>query len=120
MEIMVNTKQQRMKDFLFLHLCILWYTMTSILSKAASRYPFLSFKYLICFAGIFITLGSYAILWQQVIKRFKPSVGYSNKSVSLIWTMFFSALIFNERITLYNIIGAVIIITGVILVAQDE
>lgn len=94
--------------------------MTSILSKAASRYPFLSWKYLICFIGIFVTLGSYAILWQQVIKRFKPSVGYSNKSVSLIWTMIFSSLIFNERITLYNIIGAIVIIIGVVLVAQDE
>lgn len=113
-------KNKKIKDYIFLHICILWYTMTSILSKVASRYPFLSFKYILCFVGIFLTLGSYAILWQQVIKRFKPSVGYSNKSVSLIWTMIFSAIIFNERITLYNVIGAVIIITGVILVAQDE
>lgn len=117
---MKKLTNQRIKDFLFLHICILWYTMTSILSKAASRYPVLSVKYLICFMGIFLTLGSYAILWQQVIKRFKPSVGYSNKSVSLIWTMIFSSLIFNERITLYNIIGAIVIIIGVVLVAQDE
>lgn len=110
----------RAKDFLFLHFCILWYTMTSILSKGASGYPFLSLEYILCFVGIFFTLGSYAILWQQVIKRFKPSVGYSNKSVSLIWTMIFSSLIFNERITVYNIIGAALIILGVIMVARDE
>lgn len=121
MGVMVKiTKKGRIKDYIFLHTCILWYTMTSILSKAASRYPFLSFKYILCFMGLFLTLGSYAILWQQVIKNFKPSVGYSNKSVSLIWTMIFSAIIFNERITLYNVIGAVMIIAGVLLVAQDE
>lgn len=116
----MEVKRSRVKDFVFLHSCILWYTMTSILSKAASQYSFLSTKYILCFIGIFITLGSYAILWQQVIKRFKPSVGYSNKSVSLIWTILFSALIFKERITVYNIIGAVLIILGVIMVARDE
>ncbi len=113
-------KKSRIKDYLFLHACILWYAVTSILSKTASQYPFLSVKYILCFVGIFFTIGSYAIFWQQAIKRFKPSIGYSNKSVSLIWTIIFSALIFGERITLYNIIGAVFIIAGVIMVAQDE
>lgn len=116
----MEVKRGRVKDFLLLHACILWYTVTSILSKAASQYPFLSAKYILCFIGIFFTLGSYAILWQQVIKRFKPSVGYSNKSVSLIWTIVFSAAIFKERITVYNIVGAVLIILGVIMVAKDE
>lgn len=110
----------RIKNFILLHVCILWYSVTSILSKAASSYPFLSGGYILCFVGIFFALGTYAILWQQIIKRFKPSVGYSNKSVSLIWTIIFSALIFGERITTYNIVGAVFIILGVIMVAQDE
>lgn len=113
-------KRARVKDYVFLHLCILWYTATSILSKLASEYPFLSLSYLLCGAGIVFALGTYALLWQQAIKRFKPSVGYSNKSVSLIWTLLFSAWIFGERITLYNVIGTVLILVGVVLVAQDE
>ena len=113
-------KKTRAKDYLFLHLCILWYSVTSILSKTASKFIFLSPQYILCFIGIFFTIGTYAILWQQAIKPFKPSVGYSNKSVSLMWTIIFSAIIFGERITMYNIIGAKIIIVGVIMVAQDE
>lgn len=112
--------KSKAKDYLFLHLCILWYSVTSILSKTASQFTFLSFQYILCFVAIFFTIGTYAILWQQAIKRFKPSVGYSNKSISLMWTIIFSAIIFGERITIYNIIGAIIIIIGVIMVAQDE
>lgn len=111
---------KKVKDYLFLHICILWYTVTSLLSKTASGFQFLSWQYILCFAGIFFTLGTYAILWQQAIKHFKPSVGYSNKSVSLIWTIMFSAILFGERITLYNVIGSILIIAGVIMVAQNE
>lgn len=116
----MGANSHRIKDFFFLHGCIVWYTMTSLLSKAASKYEMFSVPYIACFLGIFFTLGSYAVLWQQAIKKFKPSVGYSNKSVSLIWTMLFSAIFFNERITMYNVIGAIFIIGGVIMVAQDE
>lgn len=116
----MEIKKDRVRNFIFLHSCILWYTVTSILSKAASDHPFMSKMYILYFIGIFFTLGTYAILWQQVIKKFKPSIGYSNKSVSLIWTMIFSAAIFKERITIYNIMGAVLIILGVIMVARDE
>lgn len=113
-------KNVTIKDYIFLHLCILWYSVTSILSKTASQFDFLSIEYILCFVGIFFAIGSYAILWQQAIKKFKPSIGYSNKSVSLLWTIIFSAIIFGERITAYNTIGAIIIILGVIMVAQDE
>ena len=111
---------KKVKNFVLLHLCILWYTETSILSKAASSYKFLSIEYIICYGLIIVVLGIYAIFWQQVIKPFEPSIAYSNKSISLVWTMLFSSWIFNEKITICNAIGAVIIITGVIMVARDE
>ena len=113
-------KKNSLKDFLLLHLCILWYTATSLLSKEASRFQFLSMQYILCYALIIVVLGIYAIFWQQVIKPFEPSTAYSNKSISLIWTMLFSSLIFQERITVCNAIGAVFIIAGVIMVAQNE
>lgn len=112
--------KERIKDFVLLHLCIMWYTCTSLLSKQASNYDFLSLEYIICYGAIIVVLGLYAILWQQIIKKFEPSVAYSNKSISLIWTMLFSSIIFNERVTLNNAIGAVVIIAGVILVAKGE
>lgn len=108
------------KKYLFLHLCIFWYTGTTILSKVASDLDFLSLPYLLCYGGIVAVLGIYAILWQQAIKGFKPSVAYSNKSVNLIWTLIVSALLFGEQITWNNLAGAALIILGVCLVVQDD
>lgn len=108
------------KNYLLLHLCIFWYTGTTILSKVASGLEFLSLPYILCYGGIIAVLGIYAILWQQAIKGFKPSVAYSNKSVNLIWTLVVSALLFHEQITWNNLAGAALIILGVCLVVHDD
>lgn len=111
---------KNIQKYLFLHFCILIYTATSILSKFAAGFDFLSIPYIACMGGIVVSLGVYALLWQQAIKPFSPSVAYSNKSVTTIWVMIFSALIFGEGITLCNVIGTIMIIAGVILVAQED
>lgn len=108
------------KNYLFLHFTILIYTATTILSKIASGFNFLSLPYILCMGGIVLSLGVYAILWQQAIKPFEPSVAYSNKSVTTIWVLLFSVLIFGEGITLFNVLGAVMIIAGVVLVVQKD
>ena len=94
--------------------------MSSIVSKVASQYDFLSISYILCFVAMFATLGFYAIIWQQVIKVFSPSVAYSNKAVTIIWVLIFSNILFHEGITIQNIIGTILIIVGVIMVAQNE
>lgn len=117
----MNTLSNRkVKDYFFLHVTILIYTATTILSKFTSNYDFLSWQYILCMVGIAFSLGLYAILWQQAIKPFEPSVAYSNKSVTTIWVLIFSVLIFGEGITIYNVIGAIMIIAGVILVVQKD
>lgn len=108
------------KRYVFLHACILLFTFTTILSKYASEYDFLSLKYIGIYALMVINLGVYAILWQQAIKPFKASVAYSNKSVTTIWTLIFSAILFGEGITVFNIIGAVLIIFGIVLVTVEN
>ena len=117
---MKKDRKKKIFQYLFLHFIILIYTGTTICSKLASEYPFLSFGYIMSFAGMIASLGTFAILWQQVIKHFEPTVAYSNKSVTTIWVLLFSCILFNEGITINNIIGAVIIIIGVILVSKKD
>lgn len=117
---MIKLKEKRIVQYIFLHFTILIYTGSSILSKAASSYEFLSWNYILCFIAMFAFLGVFAVLWQQAIKPFDPSVAYSNKSVTTIWVLLFSAVIFNEGITITNIIGALLIIVGVVLVSQKK
>ncbi|MBQ7283658.1 MAG: EamA family transporter [Oscillospiraceae bacterium] len=111
---------QKWKDYAFLHISILIYSITIVLSKVASDFPFLSLQYILCYGGMVAVLGIYAILWQQVIKRFEPSVAYSHKSVTVIWALLISGFLFGENITLGNVIGTVLIVTGVVMVSQDE
>ncbi len=111
---------KNIKKYVFLHACILLFTFTTILSKYASVYDFLSLEYIGIYALMVINLGVYAILWQQAIKPFKASVAYSNKSVTTIWTLIFSAILFGEGITIFNIIGAALIIFGIVLVTMKN
>lgn len=111
---------KRQKDYAFLHISILIYSVTIVLSKLAAGYDFLSLGYIICYGGMVAVLGIYAILWQQVIKRFEPSVAYSHKSVTVIWALIISAVLFGESITFGNIIGTALIVCGVVMVSQDD
>lgn len=94
------------------------YACTSICTKMASRQEMLSWPYLFWIAGAIGVMGVYALLWQQVIVRMPISTAYMFKGTSLIFVLLFSVLLFGEAITLNNVIGAVIIIAGIILFAK--
>ena len=94
------------------------YACTSIFTKMASRQEMMSWPYLLWMAGAVGVMGLYAILWQQVIKRMPISTAYMFKGTSLIFGLLFACLLFGEQISLFNIIGATIIITGIALYAR--
>lgn len=84
----------------------------------ASRQEMLSWPYLLWIAGAIGVMGLYALLWQQVIARMPISTAYMFKGTSLIFVLLFSVLLFDEAITLNNVIGSVIIIVGIVLFAK--
>ena len=97
----------------------LLYACTSIFSKYAStQYP-LSLNYCLSIAGAIGVMGAYAICWQQILKRVELSTAYMFKGTSLIFIMLFAFALFGEQITATNIIGAVVIITGIMLFARE-
>ena len=69
-------------------------------------------------AIVVVILGIYAIIWQQVLKRIELTTAYMFKGTSLIFVLLFSALIFNETITLWNIVGASLIVGGIVWFAK--
>lgn len=95
------------------------YACTSIFTKMASRQEMLSWPYLLWIAGAIGVMGVYAILWQQVIARMPLSTAYMFKGTSLIFVLLISTLLFDEAITSNNVIGAMIIIIGIILFAKS-
>ncbi len=91
---------------------------TGIFTKMASRQEFLSWKYILCLTGAVCILGTYALIWQQIIKRVKISTAYMFKGTGVIFGLLIANFILGENITLQNIIGASIIILGITLFAK--
>ena len=115
-----NSTREKIKDILFLHGILLIYSLTGILSKFASKEDFLSSKFIILYGGMIFILMVYAVLWQQAIKRLPLMVAYANKAITVIWGIIWGKLIFNEKISAFNVIGAVIIICGVVYMLDER
>ena len=96
-------------------ICFMIFASTGIFTKYVSLYPFLSWQYIFSFLGAIGVMGIYAVLWQQVLKYIELSVAYMFKGTALIFTMLLAYWLFGEPITTNNIIGAAIIIFGIIL-----
>lgn len=107
-----------MKRYLALVGVNLVYACTSICTKMASQQEMLTWICLFWIGGAVGVMGVYALLWQQVIARMPLSTAYMFKGTSLIFVLMFSAMLFGEAITLNNVIGAMIIIIGIILFAK--
>lgn len=105
-------------NYLFLVFVNFIYACTSICTKMASRQSALSCLYLLWIVGAIGVMCVYALLWQQVISRMPISVAYMFKGTSLVFVLLFSALFFDEVITINNLVGSVIIIAGIVLFAK--
>lgn len=95
------------------------YACVGICTKMASLQTSASWPYFLWFGGAVAIIGLYAVLWQQVLRRIDLSTAYMFKGTALIFTMLIAALLFGETITVPNIIGSAIIITGITLLARS-
>lgn len=105
---------------IFLHILLLVYSLLGICSKLAAQVPFMSFQFIMYYGVVILNLGIYAICWQQIIKRMPLVTAYANKAITVIWGILWGKLFFQESISLPKIIGALIIICGIILVVTDK
>ena len=115
---------EKIKSYVQLHLNILLFSLTSIFSKmAAIQYNQNGLHSKLLYLFIFLMLlncAIYAFAWQKVIKKFSLSTAYANKSVYLIWSQIWAILIFRENLSLFNIIGMLIVFCGVLVVQRYE
>lgn len=100
---------------LALHVLLLIYSLSGFFSKNASAQPFLSLPFCAFYAGMLLVLGIYAIGWQQILKHLPLTVAFANKAVTVIWGMLWGVLFFGEAITWQMVVGAIIVIAGVVL-----
>jgi drug/metabolite transporter (DMT)-like permease len=110
----------RLFSYLLLHGLFFLYSFVGICFKYVSQTEFLSLAFLGIFGLAFFLLFVYALLWQQILKRISLTAAFSNKGVVVMWGMLWGVLFFQERITVFMVVGAVLICAGIVLVTRDE
>lgn len=111
---------KKLRITILLHILLMGYSLSGICSKLAAREDFLSVKFCVYYSLIILLLGIYAIGWQQIIKRMPLTTAFSNKAVTIVWGIVWGMLFFHEKITAGNIIGAVMVLIGIVLYTQSD
>jgi len=102
-------------DIIKLQAAVVIYSISTVMGKFASGEDFLSPKFILFYGLDFAVLVVYALVWQQLIKRFQLSIAYANKAMMLFWSLIWSVILFHEGVTLSKVIGVVIIAVGTII-----
>lgn len=115
---------ERIKKYFYLHIIILLYSFTGLYSKKAAIYYNLfgmqNYKFILFIFLMFLNCFIYAITWQRIIRYFDLNIAYANKSIYIVWSQVWAVLAFGEQLTLANIIGITLVISGVVLVINNE
>lgn len=109
----------KIKDIVLLQGVIIIYTISGVMSKEASASGDDLTRFLVFFGLEFVLLGVYALLWQQMIKRFELSVAYANRSMAVVWSMVWAVVFFHDAITIQNIAGVVLVVAGIWIIDTD-
>ena len=113
-------KSGRVKAVLALHALLVFYSLCSICAKLAAGQEFMSLGFIMFYGGMIAVLGVYALGWQQIIKRLPLTFAYANRAVTVVWGIVWGVLFFGEALTPLKIIGAVIVLIGVVLFATSD
>lgn len=109
----------KIKNIIFLQLIVIIYTINSVLAKFSSNAEVMSLEFIGFYVAEVAILGIYAILWQQMIKKFELSVAYANRAMALLWSAVWAVVIFHDKLTLKNFIGIALVIAGTFVVNLD-
>lgn len=119
MKLLYNTKSD-LKYYIFLHILLMIYSLSGVCSKMASGYKFLSVEFCFFYGLIILNLMLYAIVWQQIIKHLPLTTAFCNKAVNIIWGILWGMLFFGETVSWNMIVGAIIVMIGVIIVVMSD
>ena len=96
------------------------YSASGFFTKLASAYDFLSFPYIACLSGVVVVLGLYAVLWQTALKRIALSQAYPFRSLSVVFGLGIAYFAFHENVTWQNLLGAGIVVTGLVIITTGK
>lgn len=122
---MKTNKKWALKDILILQAVFIVFSLSSVVSKLASAEmasldSIFNPRFIFLAVLDVVILGIYALLWQQVIKKWELSVAYANKAMTLFWGLLAGALLFHEQITVTKIGGVAVVFMGVVIMNSEK
>ncbi len=103
-----------------LQLCVLLFSLSSVVQKLAGRHPLFSWNWILLYGLSVGIIGVYALAWQQFLKRMPLTTAYANRSMTMLWGMVWGALLFKETISWNMILGVVVIAIGIYFVVTGD
>ena len=113
-------KRANWKTIMLLQLAILLFACCTLLMKLAAQHEFLSWPWLLLYGSGVLILGSYALIWQQFLRRMPLVTVYANRATAIFWSMIFGYFIFHEQIRWNMIAGVAVIFIGIYLVVTSD
>lgn len=110
---------QWIKNIIILQAVVVVYTLSSVVAKLATGKELFSFSFFLFYGLEIGILGVYAILWQQMIKRFDLSVAYANRAMALLWSAVWAVVLFEEGLSGKQLAGILLVIIGTMIVNTD-
>ena len=108
------------KNIVLLQAVVIVYTLSSVVAKFATGKELFSFSFFLFYGLEVMILGIYAVLWQQMIKKFDLSVAYANRAMALLWSAIWALLLFHERLNVKQVLGIVLVILGTVIVNLEQ
>lgn len=120
---MQKRRNKKVREIFFLHATIFILAISFVMSKLAaesmSQYGLFSLPCMrsLFFYGILTVI--YATAWQHHLEKFELSFLYTNRSFYMIWSQIFAVLIFKDKLYVSNLLGLILIFTGVWVNSKD-
>ncbi|MBR2737927.1 MAG: EamA family transporter [Lachnospiraceae bacterium] len=108
------------RTFIFMQFSIIVYSFSGVFQKLAAQYTMMSFNFLLFYGLSVLVLVFYAVLWQLILKKVPLTTAYSNRALSIIWSLVWGCLFFSETITWNKVVGAIIICVGISFIVRSN
>lgn len=108
------------KNIVVLQAVVIVYTLSSVVAKFATGRELFSFSFFLFYGLEVFILGIYALLWQQMIKKFDLSVAYANRAMALLWSAVWAVILFGDRLGEKRLFGIFLVIVGTVIVNLDQ
>lgn len=104
--------------YILLHILLLLFSFSGVCSKFAGRQDFFSIRWILLYGTSLFILFLYSIFWQQILKALPLVSAYANRAITVVWGIIWGYLIFGEKITVGKVIGAILVLAGIVLFAK--